>query len=102
MRKLSGLRVLCRVSIAYGGSASDVRNKERFNRTRMTQLRRIIADNIRKDQQQSALSVSSGFYLRSSWAPSLGGAGLAWNHRPSVLLAVLRPPRVAAAESAPS
>jgi hypothetical protein len=77
MRKLSGLRVLYRFSIVYAGSAGDVRNKERFNRTRMTQMRRIIADNIRKDQQQSALSMSSAFYLHSSWVASLGGAGLA-------------------------
>src|SRR5262249_33980424 len=34
----------------------------RVNRTRMTQMRRIIADKSRKDQRQSALSVSSVFY----------------------------------------
>ena len=49
-------------SIVYTGSAIGVRSKERFNRTRMTRMRRIIADKTEKDLRQFALSASSAFY----------------------------------------
>ena len=44
------------------GPSGVVTQKECVNRTRMTRIRRIIADKAKKDQRQSALSASSAFY----------------------------------------
>jgi|RhiMethySRZTD1v2_1073278.scaffolds.fasta_scaffold62514_2 hypothetical protein len=44
------------------GTSGVATQKECVNRTRMTRIRRIIADEAKKDQRQSALSASSAFY----------------------------------------
>src|SRR5262245_7088091 len=65
--RMPGLTRLSVINRKYR-SAIGARSKEHDNGTRMTRIRRIIADKTQKDQRQSASSASSAFYEIVHWS----------------------------------